>query len=102
MISEHRLYFLKDLADEYRYMKNGEIRRKYSAAEFSRLSEKELDELGLRSTDLDGIVPQRSQQNKNHTAEDAFEIRRLSFGCDSDNTILSDVSYKCVQAASPE
>lgn len=29
VISEHRLYFLKDLADEYWYMKNGEIRRKY-------------------------------------------------------------------------
>ena len=95
VISEHRLYFLKDLADEYWYMKNGEIRRKYSAAEFGRLSEKELDELGLRSTDLDGILPQRSQQNQDHTVEDVFEIRGLSFGYDSDNAILSDVSYKC-------
>lgn len=95
VISEHRLYFLKDLADEYWYMKNGKIRRKYSAAEFGRLSEKELDELGLRSTDLDGILPQRSQQNQDHAAEDVFEIRGLSFGYDSDNTILSDVSYKC-------
>lgn len=95
VISEHRLYFLKDLADEYWYMKNGKIRRKYSAAEFGRLSEKELDELGLRSTDLDGILPQRSQRNQDHTVEDVFEIRGLSFGYDSDNAVLSDVSYKC-------
>ena len=37
VISEHRLYYLRDLADRVLYMKDGEIRGDYTAAEFQSL-----------------------------------------------------------------
>lgn len=55
VISEHRLYYLMDIADRFIYIKNGRIDREISAAEMRAFSDAQLSELGLRCTDLDQL-----------------------------------------------
>ena len=49
IIAEHRLYYLKELADEIYYMDNGEITYRWTQKDFLRLTTKERTRLGLRS-----------------------------------------------------
>lgn len=41
MISEHRLYYLRGLADRFIYITAGKVEKDYSAAEFERLTEQQ-------------------------------------------------------------
>ncbi len=69
LINEHRLYYLRDIADEYWLMDSGEITAKYSKREMLSLSQDELQKKSLRVLDLNQIeadLPQRimpEQQN---------------------------------------
>ena len=56
IISEHRLYFLKDIIDRALILKDGKIAYSLSAAEFTGLTEKKRKELLLRPVTLDGRV----------------------------------------------
>ena len=55
LISEHRLYYLRDLADEYWVLDRGTLCRKFSRAEMLALSRAERENLGLRVTDLESL-----------------------------------------------
>ena len=55
VISEHRLYYLRDLADRVLYMKDGEIRGDYTAAEFQSLPAERREQMGLRPLDLNDL-----------------------------------------------
>lgn len=50
IISEHRLWYLKGFLDRIIYMKEGKVTHEWNGEEFSRLSEKELENLQLRPT----------------------------------------------------
>lgn len=52
VIAEHRLYYLKDIADRFVYMKKARIENIYTKKEFLKLTNKELREKGLRSLDI--------------------------------------------------
>ena len=56
IISEHRLYFLKDIIDRALILKDGKIAHMLSAAEFAGLTEKKRKEFLLRPVTLDGRV----------------------------------------------
>ncbi len=61
LLSEHRLYYLADIADEYWVMADGEIRGKHTAEEAKSLTEEELHSLSLRTLDLAGVaVPEKA------------------------------------------
>lgn len=55
IISEHRLYYLSDLADRILYLENGEIRGDYRASEFQAIPEDKKNAMGLRPTHLSGL-----------------------------------------------
>jgi len=55
VISEHRLYYLMDLADRFIYLDDGIITAKYTPDELEKLSDGELSKLGLRCTDLNKL-----------------------------------------------
>lgn len=55
VISEHRLYYLRGLADRILYMKDGQICKDYPAAKFEELSETERRNLGLRTWNLEEL-----------------------------------------------
>ena len=55
VISEHRLYYLMDLADRFVYLDDGIITAAYTPAELECLEDDELAKLGLRCTDLNKL-----------------------------------------------
>ncbi len=52
VVSEHRLYYLTDLADRYFYLKDGCLEATYSAAEIQAFPRKELAQMCLRALDI--------------------------------------------------
>ena len=78
VISEHRLYYLRDLADRVLYMKDGEIRGDYTAAEFQSLPAERREQMGLRPLDLNdlkGIAP----ASRPEPGDSEWKIRQFSF-----------------------
>ena len=55
VLSEHRLYYLRGLADRFIFVKDGRIARDYRAEEFEALTEEERREMGLRSFALEQL-----------------------------------------------
>ncbi|MDO4265658.1 MAG: energy-coupling factor ABC transporter ATP-binding protein [Eubacteriales bacterium] len=57
IVSEHRLYYLRGLADRFIYMTAGQIEKDYSAKEFERLTEQQRADMGLRAFILEDLQP---------------------------------------------
>lgn len=55
IIAEHRLYYLKELADYIYYIENGKMKGTYSAQDFLKLTDKERKSKGLRALDLNAV-----------------------------------------------
>jgi energy-coupling factor transport system ATP-binding protein len=55
VLSEHRLYYLRGIADRYIYVKDGSITAVYTADQFDRISEDERSAMGLRTNDLSSL-----------------------------------------------
>ena len=53
VISEHRLWYLKDLTDRVLYMDRGIIKYEWSGREFSGFDSKKINELKLRPTEME-------------------------------------------------
>ena len=56
LLSEHRLYYLADIADEFWVMTDGEIKGKYTATEAKAFSAEQRQTLSLRTLDLAEIT----------------------------------------------
>lgn len=56
-MSEHRLYYLRGLADRFIYITAGQVERDYSAAEFEQLTEQQRADMGLRTFILEDLLP---------------------------------------------
>ena len=56
ILSEHRLYYLRGIADLYIYLKDGEISGDYTAGQFEKIPESERREMGLRTNDLSSLT----------------------------------------------
>lgn len=63
LLSEHRLYYLADIADEYWIMANGEIKHKYTAGKTKALSLGQLHTLCLRTLDLEKSPCRKDRRN---------------------------------------
>ena len=60
IVSEHRLYYLRGLADRFIYITAGKVEQDYSAAEFERLTEQQRVNLGLRTFILEDLLPPKA------------------------------------------
>ena len=78
LISEHRLYYLNDIADEYWFMENGEIKNRYTASQLQKMELSELNALGLRTTDQTKICSVL-QDVDTVVHRDRFCIKNLNF-----------------------
>lgn len=74
VIAEHRLQYLKDMADRFIYMKKGKIVREFRYGEIQRLSPKELMGMGLRSLSYDYLDIQNEKE-----AAAFMKINNISF-----------------------
>ncbi len=92
VIVEHRLFYLKGIADKYVFMKDGKIIKNYISSEFEKYSSKELNDMGLRSLYFEDIVLEKTdnQSNKNNSK---FEVKNIykKYGT---NLLLNDISFK--------
>ena len=52
VLSEHRLYYLRGIADRYVYMRDGRIEQDFTADAFAQLSDETRHAMGLRANDL--------------------------------------------------
>lgn len=93
LLSEHRLYYLADIADEYWIMANGEIKHKYTAGKTKALSPLQLHTLCLRTLDLEKItVSERPPQPENMPQALSVSDLRYEYGR-KNRAILSDVNF---------
>nr|WP_024857009.1 ABC transporter ATP-binding protein [Ruminococcus albus] len=53
VISEHRLWYVKDIVDRVIFMKDGRIWQEWNREEFGRLTAQDLSKLGLRPTSVE-------------------------------------------------
>ena len=93
LLSEHRLYYLADIADEYWVMAGGGIKGKYTAVEAKAFSAEQRQDLSLRTLDLIEIaVPKKPQPSE--TALEALCVSdvRYTYGRKAGDT-LSGVSF---------
>ena len=87
IISEHRLYYLKALADRYIYMEEGVIKKEINAQELNALHGNEIAAMGLRTLDLNQI---EAEIKIIQSTGDKLEIKKLN--CKrGKNTILDIV-----------
>ncbi|MFQ9499442.1 hypothetical protein [Neglectibacter timonensis] len=56
-MSEHRLYYLRGLADRFIYITAGQVERDYSAAEFEQLTEQQRADMGLSHLYSEDLLP---------------------------------------------
>lgn len=56
VLSEHRLYYLRGIADRYLYMSGGRICGDYTSAQFELLPNEERKRMGLRALSLDALT----------------------------------------------
>ena len=93
LLSEHRLYYLADIADEYWIMANGEIKHKYTAEKAKALLPLQLHTLCLRTLDLEQItVSKRSPKPENMPQALSVSDLRYEYGR-KNRAILSDVNF---------
>ncbi len=94
IINEHRLYYLRDLADEYWLMDHGEITERYSKREMLNLSQEELQKKSLRVLDLKHIkanLPQKITPEQ----ENCLKAENITFSYQKYRDIILDkVSFE--------
>lgn len=76
IISEHRLYYLKDLADRFIYMKDGKICKEYSNEELRNMDSFKLESIGLRPLDID---MSHSSDVKCNISDNEINIHSLAY-----------------------
>ncbi|MDO4554359.1 MAG: ABC transporter ATP-binding protein [Lachnospiraceae bacterium] len=62
VVSEHRLYYLMELADRFVYFADGQLLQEYTSERIKLLSERERIELGLRCISLESV--NRTEKDK--------------------------------------
>lgn len=75
IVSEHRLYYLRGLADRFIYITGGKVEKDYSAAEFESLTEQQRARLGLRTFILEDLLPPKALPK----AGQQMELRNFCF-----------------------
>ena len=89
VISEHRIYYLRELCDRVFIIKNGKIEKILSGSEFKNLSNEHLNQAGLRGIHQEKPVRKKS----NHKSTDpVLKLQDISFGYKRNNNLLSNLN----------
>lgn len=83
LISEHRLYYLKELADRFIVMKEGEIQKDYSSKEFLSLSNEDRQLLGLRT-----LYQEKDVSSLEWNTKEVFHLRDFQFAYKNQKPVL--------------
>lgn len=91
IISEHRLYYLKELLDRMLLMENGKIVKEFTHDEAVKLTKDDLNGLGLRTLSLDEL---ELDSNSVDTSNESFDIIPFSFYYKNSSTGIDIDSVK--------
>jgi len=89
VISEHRLYYLMDLADRFIYLNDGIITNTYTPKELISLSDDELSKIGLRCTDLSKL--KINPANEKLTKNNVPMVEAIDLSCDKGGNRIVDI-----------
>lgn len=84
IVSEHRLYYLRGLADRFIYLTSGQVKKDYSATEFEKLTEQQRSDMGLRTFILESLLPPETPPQ----TEEQMELRNFCFAYKNISKIL--------------
>ena len=82
VIAEHRIRYLKELADRAVYMKEGQIEKEYTMQELDSMSISERMETGIRPVSLGGfssIVKEQSESSGDIGADASIQMKDVCF-----------------------
>lgn len=96
IISEHRLYYLMELADRVLFMQNGELLHEWTPAQALKLPESELVEKGLRAFNLNRLTLAEKRAAGSFTPIPKFEAKDISVTLDG-HSLLRKVSFSVTQ-----
>lgn len=90
VISEHRIHYLKDIADRAILIKNGRIEKEISSEQFRKMTNKQANQMGLRSVNLRQVkaCPHFPMQDGEY-----LRLDHLAFYYDKTNAVLKNVSF---------
>ena len=88
VIAEHRLYYLKDVADKIVYMEEGKIKKIFTPDEMIKLKNEERENMGLRILNYEYV-----DQNENNITkcENSLELKDLCVGY-KNKDIINNIS----------
>lgn len=94
LIAEHRLYYLRELADRILYLRDGEIVDEFLPDDATLLNQEHWEQLGLRSMTLDDLPVQ--QFSAPTAGKPTFEVNGLckSFGT---HVVAKEMTFTCKQ-----
>lgn len=95
IVSEHRLYYLMELADRVLYMENGELVRQWTPGQALSLGEGELAKMGLRAFGLDGLTLRNKEETAGPVPLPSFEARNISVEL-AGRALLKEVGFSAV------
>lgn len=91
VIAEHRLYYLKEIADKYVLLDNGTVSANFTSEEINKMDASELIKYGLRANDLASIeIPQKEVSKANSLT---FQVRSLTKKING-KKILDNINFK--------
>lgn len=64
IVAEHRIYYLKGLTDKIIYMEKGQIKREFNEEDILCLSNKKLENMGLRPFELESIESNKVKEEE--------------------------------------
>lgn len=89
VIAEHRLYYLKDIADKIVYMEKGEVKNIFTQKEMMEVSDEDREKMGLRVLNLEN-VQLVSKENKKFS--NCLEVKNLTVGY-KNKAVIKDINF---------
>lgn len=93
VITEHRLYYLKDIIDRAIYIENGRIAEDFTEKQFFSLTEDKRKQMGLRGINLNDINIHPSSAKSSAV----LSIENLSSGY-KNHIVINNISFKASQS----
>ncbi|MBQ8966503.1 ATP-binding cassette domain-containing protein [Ruminococcus sp.] len=91
IVNEHRLYYLRELADRYCFVREGRIERTFSPGDMEEMSAEKMREYGLRETHLERVRYGGCRPSEGGTA---LNVHELAFGYSKKEKILDGISFE--------
>ena len=94
IVSEHRLFYLKNLVDKCLIMKDGEIDRQLNHDDIENLNETDLQTYKLRTFNLSNIKYGLKNNAPISKQQSDFRVENLSFSYNANNSILNNCNLE--------